>query len=249
MTSARRPAVREFVEAYRRVRAAEGFADGDPAYAAALPFRDLSGRQRAVWRVRAVHYLVMRLCLQAVAEGSRVLDLGAGNGWMARRLARRFRVTALDVDGGPAALGALRGTPVSCVRGELDRLPFADASFDVVVAAASLHHAADVGDVQREVARILRAGGLFIVADSPVYTDAIARGRAARRTESYYREQGEPLLAACYRGLVRSELDGPGLFRFLTLVPGVSLRASLAALRHREPGGARFPVLLGWRRS
>src|SRR5262245_16329022 len=48
VSSERRPTARAFVEAYRRVRTAEGFADPDPAYVAALPFRDLSGRQTAV---------------------------------------------------------------------------------------------------------------------------------------------------------------------------------------------------------
>jgi len=245
----KRPTVREFVAAYRRVRAAEGLADGDPAYVAALPFRDLSGRQPAMWRVRALHYLGVRLCLEALPWVGRVLDLGAGNGWLARRLARggRFRVAALDVDGGPAALGALAGTGVLRVRGELDHLPFAGGSFDAVVAAASLHHAGDLGAALREADRVLAPRGVLIVADSPVYTDAIARARAARRTEAYYRDMGEPGLAARYRGLTRAELDGPGLFRFVTLFPGVALRASLSALRRREPPGARLPVLLGWR--
>src|SRR6185369_4161183 len=82
----KRATVRELVEAYQRVRLADGFASPDPAFAEALPFRDLTGRNRQVWRVRALHYLITRLCLTVAPGLQRVLDLGAGNGWLARRL-------------------------------------------------------------------------------------------------------------------------------------------------------------------
>jgi SAM-dependent methyltransferase len=248
LMDARGLSLREFVEAYRRVRAAEGLASDDPAVVAALPFRDLTGRNRALWRARALHYLGIRACLRAIPWVSRVLDLGAGNGWMARRLARRFQVTALDADAGPAALGALGASPVLRVRGELGALPFAGGSFDAVVAAASLHYAPDVAETLREVARVLVPRGVLLLADSPVYADAIARARAAQRTAAYYASLGEPQLAARYGGLTRAELEGPGLFRFVTLAPGISVRGTIGAFRRHEPPGARLPLLIGWRR-
>jgi len=240
--------VREFVEAYERVRLVEGFASADPAFAAALPFRDLTGKNRAIWRVRALHYLVTRLCLCAIPGVRRVLDLGAGNGWLARRLAGRFDVVAMDIDAGPTSLGALRGGAVPPVRAELERLPFRDGCFDAVVAAAALHYSSDAAETFREVARVLSPRGVLVVADSPVYPDAIARARAARRTQEYYRQRGEPLLASRYHAFTRAELDGQNQFRFVTLAAGASLRGSFAARFRGAPRGARFPVLLGWRR-
>jgi SAM-dependent methyltransferase len=240
--------VREFVEAYQRVRLAEGFASTDPAFAAALPFRDLSGKNRAVWRVRALHYLLTRLCLRVVPGVRRVLDLGAGNGWMARRLAGRFDVVAMDIDAGPTSLGGLRDSPVPPVRGELERLPFRDGCFDAVVAAAALHYSSDVAETLREVARVLSPRGVLVITDSPIYPDAIARARAARRTQEYYRVRGEPLLASRYHAFTRSELDGQNQFRFVTLAAGASLRGTFAARFRGAPRGARLPVLFGWRR-
>lgn len=240
--------VQEFVAAYQRVRVAEGFAPSDPTFIAALPFRDLSGKNRAIWRTRALHYLLTRLCLASIRRGGRVLDLGAGNGWMARRLCGRFQVTALDVDGGPSALGALRGAPVACVRAELERLPFGDGRFDAVVAAAAIHYTSDLPETLRQVARVLAPGGVFMLTDSPVYPDAVARARAARRTEDYFRGRGEPLLARRYHALTRAEIDGQGLFRFVTLAPGIALRAAIAAGVRGQPAGARLPVLFGRRR-
>jgi len=133
------PSLRRFVDDYRRVRIAEGQASSDPAQVCALPFRDLTGRNAAAWRTRAFHYLVVRLGLSLIPGVSRVLDLGAGNGWLARRLAGSFRVTALDADAGETGLGALRDGRVMRLAGDLEALPLRARSFDAVVAAASLH--------------------------------------------------------------------------------------------------------------
>src|SRR3954468_14026039 len=84
----RQGTVREFVESYRRLRLAEGVASADPRSARQLPFRDLTGRNRGIWRIRAVHYALIRGCLALLPRSERVLDLGSGNGWPARRPGR-----------------------------------------------------------------------------------------------------------------------------------------------------------------
>lgn len=237
--------IRRFLDQYRRVRLEEGFASADPRFARSLPFRDLTGRNRAIWRVRAMHYVVIRACL-SLYRRARVLDLGAGNGWLARRLASSHRVTALDVDAGDTGLGALDDPRVGRLRAELEAVPVRDGAFDVVIAAAALHHAASVPGALAEIARVLRPRGLLVVADSPVYTDALARHEAWQRTRRYYADAGAAELAQHYRGLTRQELDGSGLFRFVTVAPGLTPWRALSRRAARE---ARMPVLLGWRRS
>src|SRR5262245_29177279 len=155
--------LRKFLDDYRRVRLIEGFAATDPEFARRLPFRDLTGRNAAIWRIRALHYLIIRAGLAAVPGIVRVLDLGAGNGWMARRLAGPCRVTALDVDGGDTGLGSLRDARVTRVVSDLEALPLRAASFDAVIAAAALHYAVDLSAALAEAARVLRPGGLLIV--------------------------------------------------------------------------------------
>src|SRR5262245_36611195 len=242
------PPLRAFADAYRRVRLAEGAASADPEFARRLPFRDVTGRNAAAWRIRALHYLIIRLGLRLIPGITRVLDLGAGNGWLARRLAGSFRVTALDVDRGDTGLGALRDGRVARLLGDLQALPVRSGSFDAVIAAATLHYAVDLPGALSELARVLRRGGLLVIADSPVYDDAAAREAAWLRTRDHYAGFGAAELAARYRGLTRAELDAPGLFRFVTVTPGLtSWRARLRPWRRRRPE-PRLPVLFGRRR-
>jgi len=240
--------IRQFVEDYRRLRFVEGFASADPNFARRLPFRDTTGRNPAAWRLRALHYVVIRIGLDLLrgigGEAPRVLDLGAGNGWLARRLAGRYRVTALDVDATDLGLAAIDDPRVSRIRGDIEALPVGEATFDVVVAAAALHYAVDLSRALTEIARVLRPGGLLVVADSPFYADNLARHRAWQRTLAYYTDAGAAHLAWRYRGLTRLELDAPRLFRFVTMSPGLS--GGLGRLRGRE-GGPRLPVIFGWK--
>jgi len=239
--------LRRFVDDYRRVRLAEGFASTDPEFARRLPFRDTTGRNARAWRARALHYLALRAVLAVLPRVDRVLDVGAGNGWLARRLAGSFRVTALDVDATDTGLGAIDDRRVGRLRADLEALPLATARVDAAIVAAALHYALDVGRALQELARVLRPGGLLVVADSPVYPDVASRDAAWERTRDHYRAAGAGHLAERYRGLVREELDGRAGFRFLELgLPSASPRAWISRLRCR-PIGARFPLLCGWK--
>jgi 2-polyprenyl-6-hydroxyphenyl methylase/3-demethylubiquinone-9 3-methyltransferase len=96
-----------------------------------------------------------------------VLDLGCAGGFMAEAMALRgARVTGIDPAG--EAIGAARRHAEAS---ELDirydvgvgeRLPYADASFDIVVCVDVLEHVADLRAVIGEVARVLRPGGKFL---------------------------------------------------------------------------------------
>jgi ubiquinone/menaquinone biosynthesis C-methylase UbiE len=102
---------------------------------------------------------------------ARVLDVASGPGYVAMGFAARCReVVALDLTEAPLTiaqrmseergLGNLR-----FVTGDANSLPFADASFDVVVCCLALHHMEDPGRVVREMARVCRAGGRVTVED------------------------------------------------------------------------------------
>src|SRR5579871_972324 len=100
-----------------------------------------------------------------------VLDLGCGSGHVSLRLAPWVaEVTAYDLSDGmldavrreAARLG--RGNIV-CRQGPVEKLPFADAEFDVVVSRFSVHHWHNVPAALAEARRVLKPGGQAAFAD------------------------------------------------------------------------------------
>ena len=99
-------------------------------------------------------YVAERL---AAAGARRVLDVGGGDGRLARLLPG-LSVRCAVVDLSPAMLAL---APRPAVRADGARLPVADASVDAVAALYTLYHYDDPRPPIREARRVLRAGGLF----------------------------------------------------------------------------------------
>jgi SAM-dependent methyltransferase len=106
--------------------------------------------------------LLLRLFLDA-SPGTRVLNVGAGQGTFSHRLERLgFEVTSTDVS--PAAVDVLRTKVRGPVREtDLGGLPFADAAFDAAVLGEVLEHVEDDVGGLRELARVLRPGGVVAI--------------------------------------------------------------------------------------
>ncbi|MBU0926179.1 MAG: methyltransferase domain-containing protein [Spirochaetes bacterium] len=100
----------------------------------------------------------------------RVLELATGGGGFALTLASRLgsygELVATDsseraVTAAASALEGLRGVRVEIA--DARALPYADASFDLVAVANSLHHFEDPSRVVAEALRVLRPGGALVV--------------------------------------------------------------------------------------
>lgn len=132
----------------------------------------------------------------------RALDAGAGRGIASYALAKDgYAVTALEPD--PSALvgaAAIReladahGLDIT-ITGELsERLPFPDASFDVILARAVLHHIADLPAAMREFFRVLRPGGRFLAMREHVISREEHRVAFLDRHPLHHRYGGENAL-------------------------------------------------------
>ncbi len=113
-----------------------------------------------------------------------VLDLGCGTGTLLRALTARqpdARYTGLDPDLRALATASRRlraeAGRVTLIQGYAQHLPMADHSFDVVLSTLIFHHLADGVKRQaiREVHRVLRPGGRFLLVDFGKPQTAAAR--------------------------------------------------------------------------
>ncbi|WP_232675886.1 bifunctional 2-polyprenyl-6-hydroxyphenol methylase/3-demethylubiquinol 3-O-methyltransferase UbiG [Nocardioides sp. R-C-SC26] len=105
---------------------------------------------------------MVRRLVAPVAAG-RALDVGCGGGGNTAVLRDLgWQTTGLEYSPTAASLATSRGIQV--VRGDSRRLPFADASFDLVMSTDMWEHIDDDEAVARESARVLRPGGRLLVA-------------------------------------------------------------------------------------
>ena len=129
------------------------------------PFPNESGRNT---RQAAVEVPLMVRAL-GLPAGGRVLEVGCGRGVALPVLARLLvpvRLVGLDIDA--ALLDEARAgadgarLPVELVPGDVRRMPFPDAAFDLVVDFGTCYHIARASQALREIARVLAPGGLFV---------------------------------------------------------------------------------------
>lgn len=101
------------------------------------------------------------------APGSVILDAGCGMGELTEPLADRERH---GVDMVAEYVEIARSKGIDAVVGELEHLPYPDATFDLVAVVDVLEHVLDLNAVVAECLRVLRPGGV-LVARSPERED------------------------------------------------------------------------------
>jgi len=142
------------------------------ARAAAPDFAAIKRRQQATWT--SGDYAVVGTTLQIVGEnlaeavdvrsGERVLDVAAGNGNATLAAARRF-AEVISTDYVPSLLdrgrarARVEGLSVHFEEADVEQLPFADRTFDVVLSTFGAMFAPDQARTAAEMMRVLRPGG------------------------------------------------------------------------------------------
>ena len=264
LTPADAARVATFTHQYATIREAEGWRHDDDRYFRALPNVPDTDPHAAIWRQRArsLDQLLDRVVVLREATTAwplTILDLGAGNCWLAHRLAERgHHIAAVDLltndwDG----LGAYRRHDtdrIIPIQATFDRIPLADASADLAIFNASYHYSVNYIATLAEALRTLRPGGQLVILDSPLYHDPHSGARMVRERQAAFRQR---------HGFASDALGGLGYLTYAHLhelgtrlnihwrILDVSspmrrrLRRTLDRLRHRREA-ATMPLIIGY---
>jgi O-antigen biosynthesis protein len=141
-----------------------------------------------------------RYCLaRDLCQGLDVLDVASGEGYGSAILAGVSRsVVGVEIDAATVAHAAesYRGDNLRFIQGSASELPLEDACVDVVVSFETLEHIREHEQFVREVGRVLRPGGTFIVStpDRRIYS-----GRLESFNRFHLLELAEPEMEALLR--------------------------------------------------
>lgn len=166
--------------------------------------------------------------LAELKEGEEVLDLGSGSGmdvfFAALQVAENGRVVGVDMT--PEQLDKAErlrtqaGFPqVTFTEGQIEELPFPDASFDVVISNGVINLAPDKRRVFAEAARMLRPGGRLAIAD--IIAEVELTPHIVANTDLWASciggaAQQDAYLQAIETGGLRLELMKKNQYRFLS---------------------------------
>jgi len=185
-----------FLHDYTVVRMGEGRAHESPGYFRRLPEPTEGDPLSEQWAMRARTWAaVQRHVIPSGPPSLTIIDVGAGTGWLSNRLARLYHDAAavdLTVDRSDG-LGAARhfNSDFGRYQAEMDALPFAAGTADIVVFNASLHYSTDLERTLREALRVLGPNGRIVVMDSPIYRrESDGRSMVEERHEDFERRFG-----------------------------------------------------------
>ena len=140
----------------------------------------------------------------------RVLEVGGGPGELAEWMQSRLGAEVEYVDLSPRMVELARRRGVPARQGDVQELPFADGSFDTVVAAWMLYHVPDLDRGLSEIARVLAPGGALVAVTNSVehLHELRALMQYVRVAEPFSRENGEELLSRHFASVERRDVDG-----------------------------------------
>jgi SAM-dependent methyltransferase len=261
------PLVTGFLAYYQAVRREEGWGDDGDGYYRALPFEDRSGRHPTIWRIRAATYRgFLHTVMEPIeaAHGKRkILDLGAGNCWLAYRLAGRgHEVAAVDLnddlrDGLGASVHYGPETQFALIQASFDHLPWPADVIDLAIYNGSFHYSIDYRATLREALRLLRPRGRIVILDSPFYRRSSSGLAMVREREQAFRaDHGLDAGSMTNEGfLTYTRLNALGHHLGITwkvIHPYRGIRSALRPLKNRISGHreqARFPIVTGFATS
>jgi SAM-dependent methyltransferase len=197
----------------------------------AVEMRAMLANEDRHWWYRGRRRIVLdELARLGLGRDAQVLDAGCGSGRLLDELTRFGQVSGLELDADSVAVARGRGHEDVHV-GAVERLPWADETFDLVTCLDVIEHTSDDRVTLGELRRVLRPGGQLLVT-VPAYQWLWSRHDVVCR---HYRRYD--------RRMLRAAADEAGFrvqrttsFNALLLPPAAAVR--LAQRLHRRPEDA-----------
>ena len=182
-----------------------------------------------IWRRRALRYI----------DGPQVLDIACGTGDFAITIAQRRHCGVVGVDISEGMLAQMRkkveaahlDKRVSCELGDCADLRFRDSYFDNVTVAFGVRNFEDREACLKEILRVLRPGGIFVMLEL-----GVPSWRFARKFYEWYFTKVMPLIGgrlsgnrAAYKYLPASVLAFPGPKEWTAFLQG----CGFTGVKHR----------------
>ena len=192
-------------------------------------FSDLAKGQASIKDARLMMDLLAETASVLAPGTHTILDIGCGAGNQTLNLLRVFPsadCTLLDIS--PVMLerarervGSVAAGRVELVEGDIRTVPLPEEHFDLIVAAAVLHHLRDDADWTRTFAKIhslLKSGGLLLVSDLICHENSKIEALFKVRQEAFLRESlGDAEAERIMRSIAESDTPTPLEYQFALL--------------------------------
>ena len=151
----------------------------------------------------------------------RILEVGSGKGDFAVRIAETIKCEVVAVDSSAAMVSAGASLGVETILGDARDLPFADGSFDAVVAAWMLYHVCPLDQGLKELARVLRPGGrLVAITNGRAHLEELWKAAGAEHDEPAFSvENGAAFLRGYFANVEQHEIATQAIFPDRTVAP------------------------------
>lgn len=197
------------------------------------------GRSWAAWS-RALGHLLPALD---------VADVGCGEGYLTLEAARWAR-KVVGIDRSPVVLAKARELAdrrrvrnVTWKRGDIEKLPLASESMDVVLLSQALHHAGDPAKAVQEAGRVLKPGGRLLVLDLRAHDEAWVRETLGDRWQGFDEKTLTAWIAAAGLEDARITVGARGAGDpFVVLIASAAKPSSLLGLRRPLRRGPTSPT-------
>jgi SAM-dependent methyltransferase len=174
-----------------------------------------------------------------------VLEVGGGPGELSERMRDELGADISFVDLSPRMVELARERGIAAQVGDVQALPFPDASFDVAVAAWMLYHVPDIDRGIAELARVLEPGGRLVAVTNSVLHLRELRELIAYPSglfELFSRENGEEFLRPHFRQVKRLDADAVATVRDRARL--VAYRESLSVETQPVPDDVGLPFVV-----